>query len=494
MRSRLASVILATGCAGQSSGELEASLEQCDGVAALDEAACTQAVAVTAAQTESAAVAIEVGVTYEVARPGPGARGYVVFTPTVSGTYTLYSSDDPARVCDIEPLCRSTALACDDLDRAARYDVVAGLPYVIELQHATTTLRIGAPATPGLPFDPPRTYTAGTTPYGLNIGDLDGDGAPDLLVSTPDDASGMTTVDILANSGGDFTMVEQLATSAPAETAIADYNADGLADFAVIGVDGQGPLPGGYFIGQGDFAFGRVPGPSGFDFRGDLTAADFDEDGTPELVASYSDTTTLDGPGGFVILDVPAFTPTNNEPAFGRDTTWAGAGDFDGDGHQDVVVASSADGTLKLYRGDGSGLVAFATQHATPGLGIRKLLAANIDGDDATDVVSIHFDSTVVVTTGMATDQALVRSVTAFDVAAGDLDGDGLADLAVTGATDDGAGGVAVYFNRPGGFTLAGVLPMPGTSRGVVIGDVDGDGKNDIAATTFGSVLVFRGR
>jgi hypothetical protein len=82
----------------------------------------------------------------------------------------------------------------------------------------------------------------------------------------------------------------------------------------------------------------------------------------------------------------------------------------------------------------------------------------------------------------------------ALDVTSGDLDGDGLADLVVVGATDDGAGGVAVFYARAGGYQLGGTLPLPGTSRGVVVDDVDGDGKADIVATGGGAVLVYRGR
>jgi hypothetical protein len=342
-----------------------------------------------------------------------------------------------------------------------------------------------------LPFEAIRSYGAGSAPYELSLGDLDNDGDRDLVVSSPDDANGLVTIDLLRNDGGDFTLVGQVATSVPAETAVADFNGDGNLDVTNVAWDGQGPLPGSYLVGDGAFGFTREPGPRGFDFRGDLHAADFDEDGTPELVASFYDNTVPQGPGpgGFVILDVPAFTPTQNEPAFGVNTTYAIARDFDGDAHQDVLVANDLDGRVRLYRGDGSGLVAFDSEYTIPGIGIRKLGVVN------GDLISVGRDSTIVITSpDFSSSQVLPRTMVALDVTSGDLDGDGLADLVVVGATDDGAGGVAVFYARAGGYQLGGTLPLPGTSRGVVVDDVDGDGKADIVATGGGAVLVYRGR
>ncbi len=496
MRERsLVSIFLLAACGGEASDQLAANLEACvaDDIDAA--AVCGGSQAITAAASQATATVIDASVTYAIAGPGPGKRGYVVFTPSVSGTYTLYSSDDPMRVCDIEPLCRSTELSCPTLDRAARYDMVAGLPYVIELRPQATTawLHVAAPSTSGgLPFAPVQYYAAGTTPYELSLGDLDGDQILDAVVSTPDDASGMTTVDLMRGDGaGGLSLVDQIATSAPAETVIADFNRDGIADITGIAADGQGPLAGFYLVGQGNFAYDQRVGPTGFDFQSHLSAGDFDEDGTPELVASYAGGATG---GGFVILDVPAFTPVQDDPAFGADTGQAVAGDFDGDGHQDVAVANRSAGLLRIYRGDGSGRVAFAFEHPLPGPGITDLGAFDLDGDGRTDLVSIHVDSSIIVTYGgFAASQALVPSVLALDVAAGDLDGDGRVDLAIGGLNDDG-GAVAVYFGSAGGFELAGTLSVSGTVRAVAIGDLDGDGRADLAATTPGAIAVFLSR
>jgi hypothetical protein len=87
---------------------------------------------------------------------------------------------------------------------------------------------------------------------------------------------------------------------------------------------------------------------------------------------------------------------------------------------------------------------------------------------------------------------------------AGDVDGDGFADM-IFGAPSDGddyivTGGAFLYFGGAGGLTKSAVpLPRPtadtGTQFGVLVagaGDVDGDGHADLlAATEVGSYLYF---
>jgi hypothetical protein len=105
-----------------------------------------------------------------------------------------------------------------------------------------------------------------------------------------------------------------------------------------------------------------------------LTAADFDEDGMPDLISGYAA-----GGSGFVTMrrgnvdavypnspkalrhklegsltDVPFLSPTSvfqlpQPPEF------LGAGDFDNDGHWDIVATARGSNLLSLLRGDGRG-------------------------------------------------------------------------------------------------------------------------------------------
>ncbi len=490
------SLLLVAACSGDGNGQVAAPLESC-AAADLDVAAvCSGNTQITASASEATATPIDVGVTYAITGPGAGKRGYVVFTSEVSGTFTLYSSDDPMRVCDVEPLCRSTELDCEHLDRAARYDVVAGLPYVIELRPQATTayLHVAAPADepdpdPQLAFDPPRFYAAGTTPYHVTLGDLDGDQDLDLAVATPDDAGGQTTIDLLRNDGGGaFSLVDQIFTSAPSKAVIADWNLDGQNDIAGIGWDGQGPLPGYYLVNQGGFMFENQPWSSGIDFEAHGgVPADFDEDGTPELLAAYRDSNGVTDVGGFVILDVPAFTPIQDEPAFGVSTGQAVAGDFDGDGHQDVLVVRFNDSTVRFHRGDGSGRVTFDSELSLDAP-VRELFAFDLDGDGRSELVSINTNATISVISNLTDSMVLTPLAGADDVAAGDLDGDGSVDLAFIGD-----GGIAIYVARDGGFEQGLVLEAPDTAgpHSVTIGDVDGDGRHDITATALDAIAVY---
>lgn len=117
-----------------------------------------------------------------------------------------------------------------------------------------------------------------------------------------------------------------------------------------------------------------------------LAAADFDEDGVPDLVAGF-----VDGPGGVVALlrgnvdsihphapeakvrreagrfvDAP-FLPEVRTVAVPLAPEFVGAGDFDADGHFDLVLAARGEATLCVLPGDGRGGFAPATRVALAG-------------------------------------------------------------------------------------------------------------------------------
>ena len=137
-----------------------------------------------------------------------------------------------------------------------------------------------------------------------------------------------------------------------------------------------------------------------------LASADFDEDGVPDLVSGYS----YNGHGIVTLLrgNVDSIYPNAPEakqrkadgtftdapflsPAQVFDAPVAadfiGAGDFDADGHWDVVVASRTTKALYLLSGDGRGGFAYPREIALPGV-VTAMTTGEVNrADGLTDLV-----------------------------------------------------------------------------------------------------------
>lgn len=161
------------------------------------------------------------------------------------------------------------------------------------------------------------------------------------------------------------------------------------------------------------------------------------------------------------------------------------AGDVDRDFFADIVVAAGPGGGthVKVFSGsDGSLLTSFL---AFPGFnGGVSVAAGDVTGDGLADIiVAAGVNGHVKVFRG--TDGALVRSFLAFTgvtgevaVAAGDVNGDGRADIIVGAGVNSH---VKVFSGRDAGL-LQSFLAYPGVSGGVYVaaGDIDGDGLDEI--------------
>src|SRR3989442_8582724 len=137
-----------------------------------------------------------------------------------------------------------------------------------------------------------------------------------------------------------------------------------------------------------------------------LSSADFDEDGVPDLISGYA----YNGHGIMTLLrgNVDSIYP-NAPEAKQRKTNgtftdapflspaqiiaapvapdFIGAGDFDADGHWDVVTASRARGSLFLFSGDGHGGFGAAQEIALPGL-VTAMTTGEVNrADGLTDVI-----------------------------------------------------------------------------------------------------------
>ena len=131
-----------------------------------------------------------------------------------------------------------------------------------------------------------------------------------------------------------------------------------------------------------------------------LAAADFDEDGVPDLVSGYAA-----GPGGTVTVhrgNVGALWPyeaavRNGAPeAFLPDARtfdlperpdFLGVGDFNADGHWDIVAASRGGSALYFLLGDGHGGFSAAQQVSLPGVVTAMTTGETNRADGLTDIV-----------------------------------------------------------------------------------------------------------
>lgn len=324
------------------------------------------------------------------------------------------------------------AVAIGDLNHDGRPDIVTA-------NYANNTVSVFIGMGFGV-FTNAILYSTGLSPTSVAVGDVNGDGHPDIATSNYND----DTVSLLFGRGdGTFlSATNVLVSDRPDSIAIADFNGDGTNDLAlshtVISVTTV--LNGGTFETA---ATNTVPGGS----LGSLVTGDFNGDGRPDLAVSTGDGSVA------VLLNQSngRFSSPSNYPATfyfapARNLGQIVPGDFDGDGHPDLVTANLVDGSTFLKgRTDGS-FVAVSTNAA--GTSPVSIAVGDFDGDGNLDFVTVNYGPTILFlrpgngdgTFGLAI--TLTNDVIPSSLLAGDVSGDGKSDLILTGG-----GRLDVYLN-----------------------------------------------
>jgi len=179
--------------------------------------------------------------------------------------------------------------------------------------------------------------------------------------------------------------------------------------------------------------------------------------------------------------------------------------DLDGDGRQDVLTleqlaTSETDrkGRLLFYRQTDTG--AFAAPVVTlVGSYPWHFAIADLDGDGAPDIVIIDAgtDSAWLLWQDAAQrgrfepPLQLATDIHGYDPVIADLNGDGVPDIALPGSGSPPAlATIRIFYQDPsraGTFLLAADLPMPGNTAHIAAGDLNQDGRSDLAASVLTS-------
>jgi hypothetical protein len=337
----------------------------------------------------------------------------------------------------------------------------------------------------------PSTFAVGTAPISQAVGDFNGDGKADLAVVNQ---QSNTVSVLLGNGDGTFQPKTDYATgTTPASIAVGDFNGDGKADLVVAnkGSNNLSVLLGngdGTFLPKTDIAVNTTPAPL---TPVAVTVGDFNGDGKADLAVATHNTTQDEvtillgnGTGTFqtpasTITDTVTFVGGLNLGLAGGGPSSIISGDFNGDGHTDLVVVNNKDALIATAIARFGGVISTAVQ---PGPGTVSVLLG--DGTGA-----FQAPRTLAVGSG------------AQSVAAGDFNGDGRLDFAVSNS-NSASGSVSVFMNSGGGNFSTSTLSVGNSAGTLAAGDFNGDGAADLAVpmssvnsiSGFSGVKVFNGQ
>jgi len=334
----------------------------------------------------------------------------------------------------------------------------------------------------------------------------------------------------------------------PSVIAAADFTGDGHVDVALCGESGAFVL----LEGDGRGALVPAPQPGSDALCGEhpdaIVGADLDEDGRIDILVANHETSYVtvlanQGRGRFSSRRVPvrstphphtvAAADVNGDGridlitdswgdrrilwlAGNKDGGWASpglpidvarapyvsiiAGDLNGDGHADLVFPNAAPSegshSVSLLFGDGHGAFQLAPGFPmSAGPAPFKVVAGDVNGDGRIDLLVTNYSGHITDTardglTWIRNDGAgrftpfpdrIATGHGTWDVASGDLDGDGFADAAFINAADDTVG--LAYGSRTGP-SAGGIVKVMAEPHRLALADLRGNRHAALLVTT----------
>lgn len=346
-----------------------------------------------------------------------------------------------------------------------------------------------SPAACAPPEPPPglARYDVGARPMAIAASDLDRDGHLDVVVVN----SGDGTLTILRGIGGGRLGPLAPATRCganPSNIDAVDLDRDGDVDLVIANHETPEIT---VLLNDGSARFTPAPGsPFNTGARPhvhSVATGDFDGDGWIDVAVESADTDEVrvlcGGPRG---LGGATSVPVGTVPY-----SVLGSADVSGDGVPDVLVPGHRNRTVRFVRRGDRGLVMSSERIELTGEP-WMVLGDDVTGDGRNDIIVVETDAVSIWRADSngfsAAAGSPFRVASATEAATGDLDGDGIADVAI--GPWNGSEVTVIQ-----GGTMA-VRKIQACTRpmGLAIADLDGDGRGEILAscTTENRVLVLK--
>jgi hypothetical protein len=339
-------------------------------------------------------------------------------------------------------------------------------------------------------------FPVGTAPGSVEIADLNGDGKADIVVAN--EQSNNVTI-LLDDGKGGFTQAKGSPYSAgnlPNDIAIGDFNRDAKLDLAVANHEEKHLT---VLLGDGNGGFTSAPNsPVTLEVRPHVhgvATGDLNSDGNLDLVTdswANDQVVALFGDGNGNFRTPGTFLEVGKRP-YQRHRV----ADVNADGKADIITTNIEGNNVTVLRSDGRGGFKQPADSPFPcGDAPFNMAVGDVNGDGKVDLAIVNSPSsmaegrgkdglTVLLGNGnggftMLAGSPLVMGRTPNRVAIGDVNGDGIADIAVS--SPDG-NNITLFLMSNKGVASSSTIAIGGKPKGLAIRDLSGDGKADIAIT-----------